>query len=167
MDRPTSNSSADQDGVHLRRRLGLHHGVGVIVGLVIGTGIYVAPKGVMAAVGSPGLSLILWGVCGIMAIFGALCFAELGTTYPTSGEKYAYLHTMYGDWVAFMYLWMYMVMFRPGANAIKALTFGFYVVQAFYVGDEFECGVDERSAMLVALCLPCKLMDQVRAVWSQ
>lgn len=154
MDSISEKSGGDENQVRLKRRLGLHHGVAVIVGLVVGSGIYVAPKGIMIGTGSAGLALILWVVCGIGATLGALCFAELGTTFPVSGEKYVYLRELYGDFPSFLYLWMYMVMFRPGANAIKALTFGYYVVQPFYQGE--NCAVDQRAVTLLAVCLPCE-----------
>lgn len=80
----TSQKNTDgcpkEDGasVHLRKELGLFEGVMMIMGIVIGSGIFVAPKGVITYVGSVGMSLIVWAASGLLTMLGALCFAELG-----------------------------------------------------------------------------------------
>ena len=84
------------------------------------------------------MAIICWGLSGSLGTLGALCFAELGTTIPRSGEKYAYMQEMFGPFAAFMYLWMYLMMYRAGGNAIQALTFGKYVLQPFYPDWESE-----------------------------
>jgi amino acid transporter len=134
--------------VKLKRQLSLLQGVAVICGLVIGSGIYVAPKAALKGTESAGLSLILWGVGGVLATLGALTFAELGTTYPSGGEKYHYLEKTFGPFVAFMYLWMYLIMFRPGANAIKCLTFAKYILEPV-----FDCEVPNSAVILIAVLL--------------
>ena len=135
----------------LKRQLTLAHGVAVICGLVIGSGIYVSPGGVIRGTGSVGLSLILWIVAGIVGTLGALCFAELGTTYPKSGEKYVYLTEMYGEFAGFLYLWVYLLLFRTGGNTIKALTFARYTIQPFYT----DCTGPGSSVILLAVAMAC------------
>ena len=135
--------------VALKRNLGLLKSVTVITGLIVGTGIYIAPKGVLVMAKSPGLSLVIWVFSGLINIFGALTMAELGTTIPKFGEKYAYLKEMYNPFVAFMYLWMYLMMFRPGANAIKCLTIGTYLLKPFFL----DCEIPTVAVKLIAVCL--------------
>ena len=103
---PKNNVTAER--IHLKRRLGVHHGVAIIVGLVVGSGIWVAPRGVMAACGSPALTLLVWLVGGLFATLGAFCSAELGTTFPESGGRYIYLKRFHGTCPAFLFLWAYL-----------------------------------------------------------
>ena len=103
--------------------------------------------------GSVGLALVLWVVAGVLATLGALCFAELGTTFSQSGEKYVYMREMFGDFAGFIYLWNYLLLFRTGANAIKALTFARYALQPFF---QDGCPPPEKVIVLLAVCLICK-----------
>lgn len=72
----------------------------------------VSPGGVMENAGSTGAALVIWASTGFISTFGALSFAELGTTFPSAGEKYVYLEKMYGPFVSFLYMWMYLMMIR-------------------------------------------------------
>ncbi|CAC5405979.1 SLC7A9 [Mytilus coruscus] len=74
-----------EDAVHIKRRLGFCSGVALIVDGIIGSGIFVSPKGILANTGSVGLSLVIWCVCGFISILAALVFAELGALVPKSG----------------------------------------------------------------------------------
>ena len=106
--------------------------------------------GVIRGTGSVGLALVLWVVAGIIGTLGALCFAELGTTFSQSGEKYVYLREMFGDFAGFVYLWSYLLLFRTGGNAIKAITFARYVLQPFF---QESCSPPDQAITLLAVCL--------------
>lgn len=147
------------DKIKLRRSLGLVEGVSIIVGVIIGSGIFVSPKAVLVQAGSVGASLVVWASCGLLAMLGALCFAELGTSIPESGGEYTYIKLAFGPLPAFLYLWAMALIIMPCSAAITALTFANYVLQPFYSG----CAPPEEPVRLVALALLLGLV-QLNAV---
>ncbi|KAK7469597.1 hypothetical protein BaRGS_00036387 [Batillaria attramentaria] len=101
------------DTVALKKQLGLMNGVGIIVGIIVGSGIFVSPKGVLLEAGSVGLCLVVWGLTGAICSIGAICYAELGTSILTSGADYGYIMNSYGDLPAFLFLWVCLVVIVP------------------------------------------------------
>ncbi|XP_068163548.1 cystine/glutamate transporter [Antennarius striatus] len=122
----------EDEVVHLRREINLVSATAFIVGTVVGSGIFIAPKGVLMNSGSVGLSLLVWALCGILSMFGALCYAELGTTFTKSGSHYTYLLETLGPLPAFLRLTTEFVIIRPAVTSYVALAFGRYVVEPFY-----------------------------------
>ncbi|XP_014247748.1 b(0,+)-type amino acid transporter 1-like isoform X2 [Cimex lectularius] len=118
----------------LRREIGLFSAVGLIVSVMIGSGIFITPKRVIEKSGSVALCLIIWAVCGIISYIGALAFAELSIVVPSSGAEYAYfqaaftnLHRFFGSLPSFIYVWVIVLLVRPAEVAILVLTFSEYV----------------------------------------
>lgn len=89
----------------MKKQLGLLEGCAIILGIILGSGIFVSPKGVIQKVDAVGTSLLIWVLCGLLSMVGAICYAELGTSIPKSGGDYAYIYEAYGNLPAFLYLW--------------------------------------------------------------
>ncbi|KAF7994784.1 hypothetical protein HCN44_004256 [Aphidius gifuensis] len=147
----TINGSNEK--IQMKKQLGLLEGVAIILGIIVGSGIFITPKGVIEQAGSVGLSLIIWVLCGLMSMIGALCYAELGTCIPKSGGDYAYIHEAFGALPSFLYLWAANLIFVPTTNAIMALTFAEYVMQPLFPG----CKIPSDSLRLIAAMTICFL----------
>ncbi|XP_051745975.1 cystine/glutamate transporter [Ctenopharyngodon idella] len=128
-----SKKTMKDDAVHLRRTIGLLPSISFIIGTVVGSGIFIAPKGVLMNSGSVGLSLLVWTLCGVLSTFGALCYAELGTSFTKSGGHYTYLLETLGPLPAFLRLWTEFIFIRPAVASYVSLAFGRYVVEPFFL----------------------------------
>ncbi|XP_022695584.1 Y+L amino acid transporter 2-like isoform X3 [Varroa jacobsoni] len=150
-----------QGGTTLKPQVGLLSGASLIIGGIIGSGIFVSPTGVVRYAGSPGLSLLVWLLTGAICTIGALCYAELGTAIPKSGADYAYILYMFGELPAFLYLWICLVVVYPMSNAIGGITFAQYILQpviTFLAGSDCEqLNVPENAVRLVAALVLCLL----------
>lgn len=147
-----ANGGGD-DKIQLRRSLNVFNGISIILGVIIGSGIFVSPKGVLEQTGSIGASLIVWTLCGLLAMLGALCFAELGTSIATSGGEYTYIKIAYGPLPSFLYLWVTVVIIMPCGNAISALTFAKYVLQPLFHGQEPPVEAVRLTALAILFLL--------------
>ncbi|XP_061881257.1 b(0,+)-type amino acid transporter 1 isoform X2 [Entelurus aequoreus] len=116
----------------LQKELGLLSAVCLIVGTMIGSGIFISPKAVLLYSGGVGPCLLIWAACGVLAIMGALCYAELGTMIPKSGGEHSYLMEALGSPVAYLYSWTTVMVLKPSAFAIITLSFGEYASAPFY-----------------------------------
>ena len=130
--------------VSLRRSLEVPGGIAFLVGTIIGSGIFATPKWVLFYVGSAG---VIWTICGIISLFGALCYSELGTMIPRSGAEFQYLLKAYGPLPAFLFSWTFVLFQRPASQIMVLLVFGSYVMEAIFPG----CGGREDLGPLVKI----------------
>jgi len=115
----------------------------IIVGIVIGAGIFRTPALVAAEAGSEAVLLLAWTAGGLLSIVGALCYAELASAYPSMGGDYHFLRLAYGPRLAFLYAWARLTVIQTGSIALLAYVFGDYLAavvpmgaysSAFYAG---------------------------------
>jgi APA family basic amino acid/polyamine antiporter len=111
----------------LTRRLGLVTATALVVGEVIGVGIFLVPAGMIRSLGSPFWLLVVWLTMGAGAIGGALCYGALAARYPQAGGGYVYLKEAYGPRVAFLYGWLSLFVTDPGLTAMLAVGLASYV----------------------------------------
>ncbi|XP_035193054.1 asc-type amino acid transporter 1 isoform X3 [Oxyura jamaicensis] len=118
--------------VALQKEIGLGSACAIIIGNIIGSGIFISPKGVLEHTGSVGLALIIWVLGGGVAALGSLCYAELGVTIPKSGGDYSYVTEIFGGLAGFLLLWSAVLIMYPTSLAVIALTFSNYVLQPVF-----------------------------------
>ncbi|OAA72569.1 amino acid transporter [Cordyceps fumosorosea ARSEF 2679] len=106
------------------------NGLSLIVGLIIGSGIFSSPSQVSSRVGSAGAGLVVWVVAGLLAWTGAASFAELGGAIPLNGGAQVYLAKTFGELAGFLFTWAAVLVLKPGSAAIIAIIMGEYLVRA-------------------------------------
>jgi len=114
---PTQQTAAD-----LPRVLGASQATAIVVGTIIGSGIFLVPSEMMRDTGSSSLVYLAWIIGGLLSLFGAMTYAELGAMLPYAGGEYVYLRGAYGDTTAFLYMWTWFAVAKPAS--IAAVTSG-------------------------------------------
>jgi len=112
-----------------RQHLGLWDAVSIIVGIVVGAGIYETAPFILANVSSPWMAMLVWGLGGLLSLVGALCYAELATTYPQSGGDYVYLTRAFGPLVGFLFGWAQLTVILTASLGAMAFVFADYAVR--------------------------------------
>jgi len=122
--KPVSKIDPDEG---LLRALGLGSAILLVVGNVIGSGIFLTTGGMAAAIPSASLLLLAWVLGGLLAIAGGLTYAEMGAMFPRSGGVYIFLREAYGPLTAFLYGWASMLVINSGSTAAVAVGFAEYL----------------------------------------
>jgi len=117
-----------------RETLGPREAVAIVVGIVIGAGIFKAPSLVAMNSPSEGWMLAAWVLGGVVSMIGALCYCELATAYPSAGGDYHFLHRAFGRHVSFLFAWSRFSVITTGSIALLAFVFGDYMSQVLPLG---------------------------------
>ncbi|WP_420125485.1 APC family permease [Longimicrobium sp.] len=126
MANPTPAAPAQPDAPQLARRLGLFDATMIVMGGIVGSGIFVTPSVVARHVNTPALIVGVWLAGGLIALAGAFVYAELAARRPHVGGQYAYLRDAYHPAVAFVYGWALLLVIQTGGMAAVAVTFARY-----------------------------------------
>lgn len=126
---PSTIDSTHSNKPGLARRLGLFDATMIVMGGIIGAGIFINPSVVAQQVHTPALILAAWVCGGLIAMAGSFVYAELASRFPAVGGQYAYLRKAYHPGIAFMYGWALLLVIQTGGMAAVAITFGKYFVE--------------------------------------
>ncbi|MBD1892102.1 amino acid permease [Coleofasciculus sp. FACHB-SPT9] len=138
--------------------------IALIVGIVIGAGIFETPSLVAAASGSEAVALSLWILGGGMSLVGALCYAELATAYPHAGGNYYYLMRAFGKNTAFFFAWARMTVIQTGSIALLAFVFGDYASQLLRLGNYSS---SLYAGIAIALLTGLNIIGVQQGKWAQ
>lgn len=131
----------------LRRGIGFVGGGGIMLGIIIGGGIFQSPAGIARVADSPISVLAFWAAGGALALFGAFTYAELATMFPESGGIYVFLREGYGRMVAFIFGWTYMFVAKPFAAGGIAIVFGAHLNVLLHV--DWDVRISTCAAIVV------------------
>ncbi len=111
----------DSSSSPLPRVLGASQATAIVVGTIIGSGIFLVPSEMMRDAGSSSLVYLAWIAGGLLSLFGAMTYAELGTMFPFAGGEYVYLRGAYGNTTAYLYMWTWFAVAKPASIAALAV----------------------------------------------
>jgi len=139
----------------LARDLSVNHAIAVVVGTIIGSGIFLVPAEMMQAVGSARVVYLAWIVGGLLSFFGAITYAELGAMKPQAGGEYVYIRDAYGPLPAFLYAWTWFVISKPASIATLATGFvrvlGNFQEMSFFSRNVISSPIPISCGQLVAI----------------
>src|SRR5438270_7977853 len=130
-----------KEPVELRRDLGLWTAAALVVGTVIGSGVFLVASDMAQAVGSTAMVFVVWVFGGMLSLFGALSYAELAAAMPEAGGEYVYLRAAYGPLWSFIYGWTQMWVAKGGSVAALATAFFLYFGNFFPQLDNAFCNI--------------------------
>ena len=110
----------------LKKTIGLWSATSIVIGSIIGANIFMKPATMAAQLGSPHMILLVWLVAGIVSMFGAMAYAELGAMFPETGGQYVYLRYAFGDFVAYLYGWASVAVINTASIAAIGFVFASY-----------------------------------------
>ena len=147
-----------------KKELSLFDSTCIIVGIIIGAGIYETAPTVAGCMGGWTGTVGIWLVGGLLALAGALCYAELATTYPLEGGDYVYLSRAYGGFAGYLFGWSQLVVIRPGDIAMMAFIFSRYAQQLYA---PFESSGTIYAAGVIVVLTGVNILGVKQGKWTQ
>jgi APA family basic amino acid/polyamine antiporter len=153
-----------ESGEQLPRKLGLFDAAAIVIGIVIGSGIFLLPNLIARSVASGAAIIAIWVCGGVLSWFGALAYAELGALNPATGGQYVYLRDAFGGLCAFLCGWVFVLAVIPGGIAFLAVGFSIYLGQFVAMSPGTAKAV---SAALVLLLSAVNYVGVRESAWVQ
>jgi amino acid transporter len=147
-----------------RRQLTLLDAICIMLGIVVGSGIFRTPADVAGHCASAWMVIAVWLAGGVASLLGALCFAELSTRYPEHGGTYAFLNRAYGPWAGLLFAWTDFWIVRPANGGAVAILLGSYANQAWPLP---HLGTGGYAVLAVLLATATHLVGLNVSRWSQ
>lgn len=147
--------------------LNLFDSTSLIVGIIIGAGIYQMAPDIAKGAGGPWGVMAIWLAGGLLSLCGALSYAELATAYPLEGGDYVYLNRAYGRWAGFLFAWAQFTVVRPGDIAVMAFAFGTYAKE---VWNPFSTPLQAQQVYAVGAAIVLTLINVLgvrEGKWTQ
>jgi amino acid transporter len=158
------SQSALEKGAVPKQTISMGDMIALIVGVVIGTGIFKTPSLIAANTGREDVFFLAWVAGGVISLMGALCYAELATAYPHTGGDYHYLTRAFGRKVGFLFVWSRMTVIQPGSIAMLAFVFGDYLSQIVPLG---HYAYSFYAALSVMALTAMNLIGAQKSKWTQ
>ena len=149
---------------HLPRKLGLLDATLIVIGIVIGSGIFLLPNVIARSLPSGPAIVGVWIVAGVLSAFGALAYAELGAMMPHTGGQYVYLREAYGDMWGFLCGWVFVIAVLPGGTAFLATGFSIYLAHFIPLSPWLRVGI---SLALVTVLSVVNYIGVREGAWVQ
>ena len=149
--KPRVSIAVDQ-GIEMKKSIGMFHCVSILCAVTGHASVFIAPTAILGNTGSIGLSSIMWVLGSVMNLFMALCFTELATMFPKAGGPYAYITNVFGPFMGFMVMWGYTFMISGPFWALISYNAAIYSIQPFYG----ECEPPDLAVRFLAGWILCK-----------
>jgi len=131
MNQPTEVVSSISESRTFKRELGLRSSTMIVMGSMIGSGIFIVSADIARTVGSPGMLLVVWAITGVITLIAALSYGELAAMVPEAGGQYVYLREAYNPLIGFLYGWTLFLVIQTGTIAAVAVAFAKFT--AFFI----------------------------------
>ena len=160
----TEGQRVIEKGAGPKQTISVTDAIALIVGIVIGMGIFKTPSMIAANTGREDVFFLAWLAGGVISVIGALCYAELATAYPHTGGDYHYLTRAFGRKVGFLFVWSRMTIIQPGSIAMLAFVFGDYLTTILPLGHSAH---SLYAALSVVILTAMNLMGVQKGKWTQ
>lgn len=127
-----STEPNDDKTTGLQKHMTISNCISYLISIIIGSGIFIVPNGILRDSGSVGVAFLVWIFGGVFSIFGAISYAELGCLIPKTGGEYIYLRTAFPKVFGFLFVWSYTFIYNPAVGAFAALLFSDYALKSFF-----------------------------------
>jgi APA family basic amino acid/polyamine antiporter len=139
------------NGAELKKEIGFSVALSIVVGTIIGSGVFMKPGSVLAYSGSSNMAIFAWIVGGILTLAGGLTIAEIGAQIPKTGGLYTYLEEVYGEFWGYLSGWMQTIIYGPAIMGTLGLYFGSLLKNFFHLQDMWVVPIGIGTVLFLAI----------------